>query len=431
MRESLRRLFDNRKFYLVLSILLAVLYWLVLSLGDDSDIEWTVYDVPVQMEYNASFYQSFGLEIIDRPDMTVDLTVSGPRDVVTELTPDDFLVYPNVNSVTTGGTRTLRLVHSTVNNNAKYTILRISQESVTLRFDRMVAQKYTVQLDNTGLSVQDGYLLSSCVLTPTELTVSGPSEEVSEVSQVRVTLPDISGGQGLRESMMTRGEIHLLNTEGEEVDDTLLTLDFDQVEVNISVLRRIEQQLKLQFTNVPRGFDTATLSPVLDRESVSIAVPTTYDATVEEENYPVYINFFDLQSKSEFSGSYTAPLTSGEDYTLLDNVQQVTVQFNTEGYAEYRVQVSDLRVVNVPEGKTVTPMIDTLDGVILYGPASAIEQLQDLADEGVLDEYVVAQIDASKVNIQSGQEMLPVQILVPSINSVFAIGSYVAGVSVE
>ena len=56
MKEKLSRLLDSRKFYLTLSILLAVLYWLVLSMADDSDIEKTIYNVPVQMDYNASVY---------------------------------------------------------------------------------------------------------------------------------------------------------------------------------------------------------------------------------------------------------------------------------------------------------------------------------------------------------------------------------------
>ena len=164
MKEKLSRLLDSRKFYLTLSILLAVLYWLVLSMADDSDIEKTIYNVPVQMDYNASVYQSFGLEIIGDEPITVDVTISGPRTVVNDVKADDLLVYPNVNSVTTSGTKTLRLVYSTVNSTARYTISHLSQEMVTLRFDKIITQKFQAQLDNSGIMVEDGYLLDSCVL---------------------------------------------------------------------------------------------------------------------------------------------------------------------------------------------------------------------------------------------------------------------------
>ena len=243
MKEKLSRLLDSRKFYLTLSIFLAVLYWLVLSMADDSDIEKTIYNVPVQMDYNASVYQSFGLEIIGDEPITVDVTISGPRTVVNDVKADDLLVYPNVNSVTTSGTKTLRLVYSTVNSTARYTISHLSQEMVTLRFDKIVTQKFQAQLDNSGIMVEDGYLLDSCVITPAEIAVTGPSEEVSSIAQVWVTMPDMDGSTGLNESKITRGELHLLDEQGNEVDRTLLTLDNEQVEVNINILRILQQQL--------------------------------------------------------------------------------------------------------------------------------------------------------------------------------------------
>ena len=93
--------------------------------------------------------------------------------------------------------------------------------------------------------------------------------------------------------------------------------------------------------------------------------------------------------------------------------------------------MSDLRVVNVPEGKKVTAVTEALDSVILVGPPEAMQQIEALEEAGVLEQYVIAQIDASKATLQSGQQMLPVQILVPSISSVFAIGMYSVVVSVE
>lgn len=428
MREKLSRMFDSRKFYLVLSVFLAVLYWLVLSLADDSEIETTIYDVPVQLDYNASAYQSFGLEIIGDEALTVDVTVTGQRNVLDGLTADDFLVYPNVNSVTTGGTKTLRLVYGTVNSTAKYSIARISQESVTLRFDKMVTQKFEVNL-NREVSVQEGYMLDSCEAVQQDISISGPSEEVSTIAQVLVTMPDIAG-QSLTESRTTRGEIHLLNADDEEVDRTLLVLDNEQVDVNINILRRIQQPLKLQFTNVPRGFDVSTLQPTLDREEIGVAVPTTYDQTQLDESYPVYINFFDLQNSGNLEEDCVVPLTTSEDFKLLDNVQQVTVHFNTEGYAQYRTRVTDIRIVNTPEGKKVEASTPALESVTLMGPPEEVEKLKALDEEGVLQEYISAQVDASKILNQSGEAMLAVQILIPSINSVFAVGSYTAVVNV-
>ncbi len=432
MKEKLSRLFDNKKFYLVLSVLVAVLYWLVLSMADDSDIETTIRDVPVQLDYNASVYQSFGLEIIDPQPVLVDVTVSGSRTDLDGLTADDFLIYPNVNSVTTGGNKKLRLVYGTVNSNAKYSITRLSQETIDLRFDQIITKQFAVQLDS-AVMVEDGHMLDSLVASPEQISVTGPSEEVSAIDRIWVTMPDLEYAGRLDEAVITRGEVHLLDDEGREITDEnkLLELDSDRVEVNINILRRIEQPLKVQFTNVPRGFDTSTLGVTTDLETVPMAVPTSYDPTMDGEIYPLYINFYELQTQGSYKDDYSLGLSAPEGCRLMDNIQQVTVSFNTQDYVQKKVQVTDIRVTNAPEGKNVTAVTEALYNVILVGPADAIEQLNDLEDEKVLQEYIVAQMDASKISIQSGQVLVPVQIMVPSINSVFAVGSYTVLANVE
>ena len=103
MKEKLAKLLEDRRFYMAISLILALMYWMVLSMADDSTIEKTFYSVPVQLDYNSSVYKGFGLDIIGDERITVDVTVAGPRNQLNELTADDFLIYPNVNSVTSGG----------------------------------------------------------------------------------------------------------------------------------------------------------------------------------------------------------------------------------------------------------------------------------------------------------------------------------------
>lgn len=426
MKEKLGKLLDNRKFYLVFSIVMAVLYWLILSLADDSNIEQTIYDVPVQLDYNASVYQSLGLEIIGDEPVTVDVTVEGPRNAVGGLTADDFLVYPNVNSVATSGTKELRLVYSTVNTTAKYTITKLSQYTVTLRFDTMVTQKFPVQIDVSGIQVEEGYLLSASNAVPAEVSVTGPSEEIAQIAQARALLTGMNDTEKLSESKLTQGEIQLLNADGEEVDRTLLTLDTDRVEVTVPILRKAEQPLKIQFINVPQGFDVSSLNCELDHNTINVAVPTAYGT--ELDDYVVgYIDFSTL----DYQGSYTFQVELPTDYINLDNIQNVTASFNIPDYETKLVTVSNIRVINTPVGTKLNVLTQKIYNVLLIGPPDSIELLDTLENEGVLNDYIVAQIDASKGGILSGQQTAEVQILLPSISDVFASGSYTAVIGVE
>lgn len=425
MKDKLARLLDNRRFYLVFSILAAFLYWLILSLSDDSNIEKTIYDVPVQLNYNASVYQSFGLEIIGSESMTVDVTVEGPRSSVGKLTANDFLIYPNVNSVTTVGTKELRLVYTNINSTAKYTITGLSQYTVSLRFDKIITQQFPVTIDQSGIEVADGYLLSDSHATPAEISVTGPSTEIGSIAKVKASLSGMVEGEKLNESKIVQGEISLLDADGNEVDRTLLTLDNDRVEINIPILRKAVQPLKIQFINVPQGFDTSTLGCTLDHSSINVAVPTTYSEKLDD--YVVgYIDFSEL----DYQGSYTFQVELPSDYINLDNVQNVTASFATQNYTSKLVTVENIRTVNVPTGLDLTVGTKAIYNVLLVGPPDAIELLDTLEKEKVLDEYIVAQIDAGKVSILSGQQTVSVQILLPSISNVFASGTYTAVIGV-
>ncbi len=425
-KEKLNQILNSNRFYAVFSILLAVICWLSLSLSDETDATRVIYDVPVQLEYNAAAYQSFGLEIIGQDDITVDVTVEGPRNLIYSLTEADILVYPNVNSVTSSGTKNLRLLSSTVNASAKYAVTHLSQESITLRFDTIVSQKYLINVDTGNIALQDGFLLKNCMPNPVEMTVTGPSQELASIVNVQAKLPGISPDTPMAESCLTQGVISLLDSNGMEVDRSLLSLDYDQVEVTVNVLRRAQQPLKVQFLNVPQGFDITTLGVQLDHDSIAVAVPTTYS----EELDAFVVGYLDF-NEFDYRDSYTFPLSLPEEYLNCDNVQSVTVTCDTEAYQTKAVTVKDLRLVNLPEDMKATLVTKNIYNVQLVGPADAIELLNSLEEEGVLDEYIYGRIDAGKIGILSGQQNMAVQITLPSLSSVFATGSYTAVVSVE
>lgn len=427
MKEKLAKLLDDRRFYMVISVIIALMYWMVLSLSDDSNIEKTIYDVPVQMDYNSTVYMGFGLDLIGAEATTVDVTVVGPRSQVNDLTPDDFLIYPNVNSVTSAGTKELRLLYTTVNTTAKYSITRLSQDTVNLRFDKIVTQNFPVQVDDSQIHLAPGYLMDDCYATPAEISITGPAEEIAAIGRVVATLPGLEDTGALRGSTLTRGIVNLLDGNGEPVDRTLLKVAQESVEVSIPVLRRTTLSLRVNFLNVPQGFNVESLGCVLDHETIDVAVPTTFNGDLD-----IVVGHIDMGAENydcRKAQSFALQLPDG--YTNLSNVDIVTASFNTQEYVSKIVNVSDIRVVNAPAGKEITALTQKIYNVELLGPADRIAMLDTLEDEGLLDEYVIAQVDGSKVGINRGQQTIPVQILLPSTGDVLAVGEYAVVINVE
>ncbi len=426
MKEKLAKLLEDRRFYMAISLILALMYWMVLSMADDSTIEKTFYSVPVQLDYNSSVYKGFGLDIIGDERITVDVTVAGPRNQLNELTADDFLIYPNVNSVTSGGVKELRLIYTTVNATAQYSIRRLSQDTIRLRFDTIVTERFPVQIDSSSVRVADGYLLDTITASPAEVTVTGPSEDVAQIRRAVATLTAMEGAGDIWETKLTRGIVQLLDGEGQPVDRTELTLDVESVGVTIPLLQRTELALKVNFMNVPQGFNVDSLGCKLDHETIHVAVPSNFNGDLEYVvgHIDLGADNFDIRQLQSFA----LQLPSG--YTNLDNVSIVTASFDTQDYVSKLVTVSDIRVINAPAGKEITALTENIYNVELIGPPETIAMLDSLEDEDMLSEYIVAQVDASSVSINRGQTTIGVEILLPSMGDVLAVGDYTVVINV-
>ena len=90
-----RSILEDRRVRLVLSALLAVALWVVITTVVQPGTAITLSGVPVDYDYDASVYTSRGLSIVQAPSKTVNLTVSGDGYTIGQLRAEDFVVYPD------------------------------------------------------------------------------------------------------------------------------------------------------------------------------------------------------------------------------------------------------------------------------------------------------------------------------------------------
>ena len=100
----------------------------------------------------------------------------------------------------------------------------------------------------------------------------------------------------------------------------------------------------------------------------------------------------------------------------LDGVTNVTLDFDTSEMTSTKLNVSNIRAINVPSNYELQILSSIVSGVTLYGPADEIEKLS--ADS------IVAQIDCQSLNLTVGQQTIAVSIQIPSSSRIFATGSY-------
>ncbi|MEG0178578.1 MAG: hypothetical protein RR654_03400 [Oscillospiraceae bacterium] len=87
-----KTLFQNKRFNIVLSLVLAVATWVAVALYIDPEKTKTIDKVPVDFSYNSPSYTGQNLDIIAKPNMYVNITVEGDGYVVDSLHAEDFTV---------------------------------------------------------------------------------------------------------------------------------------------------------------------------------------------------------------------------------------------------------------------------------------------------------------------------------------------------
>lgn len=170
---SIRRAFDNKRFTAIFSVVLAVVLWLVVITVIDPNQSRTI-PVKVSYDYDATAYKTQGLDLINPPSRTINVQVSGDNSVIGGLTSSDLLVYPDYSTVTGSGDYTLKIKIEKSDSNKKYEITTGNEQYVEVTFDKVVTQKFPIQVSAVGVEPADGYYMDVPLCSPSEVTLSGP-----------------------------------------------------------------------------------------------------------------------------------------------------------------------------------------------------------------------------------------------------------------
>ena len=415
-----RSILEDRRVRLVLSALLAVALWVVITTVVQPGTAITLSGVPVDYNYDASVYTSRGLSIVQAPSKTVNLTVSGDGYTIGQLRAEDFVVYPDCSSVRSSGTKTLQLrvrcINSAVAGNISVSIAN-TDSTVDIVFDVVEEKTLPVQVNTRYLTIEDGYILYSTAASNETVTLTGPSSELADVASCTA---EVSYNDPLNDSVTVDTHLRFYNESGHELTFDYVTLDHDTVEVTLTVYKTAQLPVNVRFVNTPPNFDDSVLIYSLSQTELRVAGP----ADVVDNLSELAVGTIDL-STFALDKVYEMPITLPSGLVSLDNVDTVTVSFNCSAMATKTLNIpaENIEVINLPSTYQLTVESDRLMNVTLCGPASVLESLTA--------NQVVAQIDADDFAVSLGQQNIACSIYVPADGRIFVLGSYTVPCRIE
>lgn len=406
-------LWDNRFFSIFLALVFGLATWIVVTVYIDPQGNVTRADVPINYSYSASTYINQGLDIVDKPDISgVTVRVEGNMTTIGSITASDIMVYPSYANVNGSGKVTLRLQAKIMNTsdfsgNIKCTVE--SPTSIDVVFDEVSEKTVPVTVDTSGVSVADNYMLNRTAAVPAEVTLRGPTSELDRISAVAAP---ITTDTALADTTTLPANLEMRDENGTVVTPLYTTMDNSSANVTLTIYQVRELPLSVNFIGTPKGFDVNSLKYTLSQQTLRVAGSARTISALDS----LAVTDFDLAQEFELDRDYQRLIELPAGVVSLDGATNVTLSFDTDNLASTRLNVSNIRAINVPSNYELEILSSLVSGVDLYGPA---DEIQDLSADSVL-----AQIDCQSLNLTAGQQTIPVTIQIPASSRIFATGSY-------
>lgn len=402
------KLLQNNNFIRVLSVLIALIAWLVVSITADDKRTVIISDVPLTINYANSVPDTLGLRLVDGADQTINVEVEGVVIETGGLSRDDIIAEPDFRSVTEAGEHEVPVTLSKVNANTSYSFVK--RVRVKMTFDEFSDK--TIELTATADNVRaaEGYRKDRVTASPGRITLSGPKAEIDLIASGAVSY---DGEAVATDTLLEEGTLTLYDADGNPLDTQTqishVTYDTEGFSVGVSILMTKTVPIRVEFIN-DNGKQN-NLKYTLSTTEIAIAGRKSVLESINDVAVGP-INFADIEGGMVFSLDIV--LSSGV-YNE-NNVEQVTVTIDPEAYEDTTLDIdqSSLLLRNIPPDLNVTITSSGIYNVKLVGDSEDIEILS--AKE------LYAIVDVQKIT--EGTTSVPVEIRCTGNKYVWAVGEY-------
>lgn len=404
------RLRESRWFYILLSILLAVLIWMYIRDVENPTQEGTYYGIVIQIS-GERVLEERGLTVASISQKTVNVSVNAPISVHNDLR-GNITATVDVSQCTEPGEYQLTCtpkLPSNIDTTGAY--FPDSAQVVTVVIDNLATETKTLELKLEG-SVADGYQAGAPVFDPETVELSGTAEQLAQVSRAVVILE----ADGLKQSYSGRLPITLLDENDEPITDTNISLSEETAYLTLPV--GVMKEVPLTVSFIPGGGATGDGDVEVDIQPKTINVIGTEEAVAGLTE--ISLGSIDLSTVLDTS-VITMPIRLSSALDNASGITEAQVTVTIKGLSTRSLDVSNIQITNVPDPYVVEKVTQTRT-IVIRGSQSALDQV----DPNQV--WIVA--DMSKITA-TGTNSVPVTVYLNASDEVGVVGDYKIVVNIK
>ncbi|MBN2719999.1 MAG: YbbR-like domain-containing protein [Proteobacteria bacterium] len=207
----------------ILSIVLAVLLWAVISKGRGGEITEISLGIPLEFHNFPK-----GIEIVGCNVDRIDVHFSGPGKAVSTLSREGLSLPMDLSGAAEGET-TFEIFPSDIKAPPNVTVTRVSPSSINVVLEKVSLREAPVVLRLEG-DPQDGFTLGEPMAIPSRVRIQGPDSSLSRVGHIETSPVNVQGA-----TQTLKGEIDLISP-----GSPVRLVDRSQVRYEIPVFRKEE-----------------------------------------------------------------------------------------------------------------------------------------------------------------------------------------------
>ena len=392
----------------ILCVLAAIILWFYVVMTDNTTDEKVFSGISVDIRGRDRIEDTLGLTIISGYDLTVDVTVKGPRADINRLTVDDVKAYIDMKTVDGAGEYTLPIRTSLPNG---ITAGALSANYMTVYVDKRTTISVPVKIV-TSQVIEADFTMGTPEPSIETVNVSGPEEVLRTIDHAEASF-DLGR---VSKTLISTGKLTLVDANGNEINDPYVRLQTSEVTVRFPVYIYRDFDLKV---DTKYGYYDSTNSRI-----------TISPASIQVRGDPDVISSMDSVSLGQIDEKkITGDETKTMAIMLPDGVENLsgtataTVTITQIGTTTKKLNVTDINVVN-PNGLEYTLERNSLT-VTFRGTKTMLDMLSS--------RNVSLTLDLGYLNKTSGTVSVPVTVNVQSTLSgkVYEIGDYSMNVTIK
>lgn len=414
---SIRKLVYNDKYLIIISIVLAVVVWIVTAMNLSPQTSKTI-SVPVTVDFSGSAAEQLGIKCYGDETVDVDVTVTCKKYLAKDISSDDLNVYLQTNTVTTKGTAEVPIKVET-RENADFEVVSYYPTVYKAYFDVEDEKVMDIEVNYVSKDfVADGYILGEPLLSTTSVTVKGAKSYVSQVSKVVST---VNLTDKIKSSETIDLALSAIDNYGTSVDYVSIESETENLTLTLPVFKKTVLDVSASLTGKPTGVN-------IEDFDISYSVNRVNAGVLEDTNIKqANVGNIDFSKLTVGENKFSIKTSSLDSILILDDIDEITVTVNVpDSYTTDTVSVSqdNVRISNVPEGYKATVSKVNTDSVTVVGSSSDLEELSSSNVALILD------MASYKNNISEGSKSYNVTASIENSDTCWIYGSYTVDLTI-